>query len=59
VSGETIRVSIIVKLTIELLHLARMKEKHLLVFYFTFGLLWTCRGPSVSSVAFLGLRELK
>ena len=59
VSAETIRVSIILKLTIEFLNLMCMKEKQMLVFYFTFGLLRTSWGPSVSSVALLGFHELK
>ena len=53
-SGETIRVSIIVKLTIELLYLMCMKGKQMLVFYFTFVYFGQVAGPSVSSVSFVG-----
>jgi len=35
------------------------QEKKVLVFYCTFYLLWTIRGSSVSSVAFLVFHELK
>ena len=55
-SGETIRVSIIVNLTIEFLHLICVKEKQMLVFYFTFVYCGHVGGPTVSSVALLGFR---
>jgi len=34
-----------------------VKGKQMRVFNFVFDLLWTDRGSSISSVAFLGLRE--
>ena len=39
------------------LHVVYVKDKQMLVLSFIFDLLWTGRGSSVRSVAFLGLRE--
>jgi len=41
------------------LHVTWIKDKQMLAFNFIFELLWTGRDSSVSSVAFLGFRELK
>lgn len=53
-SGEMIRLFISLWLAIDFLHVV---YKQMLVFSFVFDLLWTGRVSSVSSVAFLGLRE--
>ena len=58
-SGETIRLSISLRLAIDFLHVMYIKGKQMLVFNFIFDLLWTGGGSSVSSVPFLGFRELK
>jgi len=59
VSGEMIMLSISFKLAVDFLHLINVKDQHMLVFNFIFDLLWTGRASSVSSVAFLGFRQLK
>lgn len=57
VSGETSRLSISLRLAIDLLYDMYIKDKQLLVFSFVYDIMWTGGGLSVSSVAFLGLRE--
>jgi len=61
VSGETIRLSVSLRLAVDLfLHVMCIKYKQMLVFKSIFDLLWTGRGSSVSAVAFFGgFRELK
>jgi hypothetical protein len=55
VSGETIRLSISLRLAIDILYVMYIKDKQMLVFNFIFNLLWTGRSSSVSSVVFLGV----
>ena len=59
VSGESIRLSIILRLVVDFLHAMYIKDKQVLVFNFIFDWLWTGTGSSVCSVAFLGFLELK
>jgi len=59
VSCETIRLSISLRLAVDILHVMYVKDKQMLIFNFVFDLLWTGRSSSVSSVAFLGFHELK
>lgn len=47
------------RLSVDFLSGMYLKDKQMLAFNFTFDLLWTGRGSSVSSVAFLEFRELK
>jgi len=58
-SGEKIRLSISLRLAVDFLHVMYTEGKQIVVFNFIFDLLWTGRSSSVSSVAFLGFRELK
>jgi len=53
------KLSISLKLAFDFLHVINIKDQHMLVFNFIFDLLWTGRASSVSSVAFLGFRQLK
>jgi hypothetical protein len=55
VSGEAIRLS----LAVDFLYVMYIKDTQMLAFNFTFHLLWTGRGSSVSSVDFEGFYELK
>ena len=60
VSGETIKLSISMRLVGDFfLHEMYIKDQQMLVFNFIFDLLWTGRGSSESSVAFLWFRQLK
>jgi hypothetical protein len=59
VSGETVRLSISLRLTVDFLHVIYRKDKQMLVFNFTFDLLWTGRGSSVRCVPFFVFRGLK
>jgi len=58
-SGETIRLSIILRFAVDFVHVTCIKVIQMLVFIFICDLLWTGRGSSVSAVAFLWFRELK
>ena len=58
-SGETIKLSISLRSTVEFLYSVFIKDKQMLVSNFIFDLFWTDRGSSVNSVAFLGFCELK
>ena len=58
-SGETIRLSISLKVAVHFLRVMYIKDKQMLVFNFIFDLLWKDGGSSVSSVAFFGFCELK
>ena len=58
-SGETIRLSISLRLGVDILDVMYIKNKQMLVFNVIFVLLWAGRGSSLSSLAFLGFRELK
>ena len=58
-SGETIRFSIGLRLSVDFVHIVYIKDKQMLVFHFTFELLLTGGVFLVSSVALSGFRELK
>ena len=59
VSGETIRLSISLRLEIDILDVTYIKDKQMLLFNIIFDLLLVSRGSSASSVAFSGFLELK
>ena len=56
---QNIRLSISLRLSTDVLHVMHIKDQQIPVFHFIFDLLWTGRGSSVSSVAFVIFRELK
>jgi len=58
-SGESIMLSIRLRLAVDFLHVMYIKDKYIMVFNFIFDL--PCRGwsSSVSYVAFIGFLELK
>jgi hypothetical protein len=58
VSGESIRFSSSLRLTVVCSHVMCIKDKQMLVFNFVLDL-WSGGGSSVSSVAFLGSCQLK
>ena len=58
-SGETIRLSISLRLTVDSVHVTYIKDVQIVSFNFIFDLLWAGGGSSVSSVALLGFSELK
>jgi hypothetical protein len=58
-SGETIRLSISLRVSVDFVHVMYIRYKNFLVFSFILDILWTGRGSSVSSAALLGFRELK
>ena len=53
VPGETIRLSIILRLAVDFVHVLYIEYKHMLVFNCIFDVLWTRRSSSVSSIASL------
>jgi len=59
VSGESIRLSIILRLAVDFLHAMYIKDKQVLVFNCIFAWLWTGEGSSVRSAAFFDFLELK
>jgi hypothetical protein len=59
VSGETIRLSIILRLVVDFVRVTYIKDTQMLVFNFIFDLLWTGRGSLLRTVAFMCFRELK
>jgi len=59
VSSEAIRLSINLRLAVDILHVMYIIDKQMLVRDFIFDLLWTCGSSSVRFLAFLGIRELQ
>lgn len=59
ISGETIRLTISLRLGVEFLHVIYIKDKQMIIFILIFDFLWTGGGSSVSSVAFVGFLQIK
>ena len=59
-SSETIRLSISLRLAVDILRVMYILDKQMLVLDLIFDLLWACGGSSVSFfLTFLGIRELQ